>query len=128
MDFVESKHEINWLWIVPISLILPVYQLFVFFVLNGYIGPMIIGSLVFVPAGMLEGAALLSWLARAKSDRQRRNTLTGFVIGFMFAFIGSLVVPLILPNWLGATIGGAAPWLLCTWIGYRKEVPETGTG
>jgi hypothetical protein len=121
---VETKNEINWLWIIPIALVLPAYHLLIFFLRFGRVGSMIFESLVFVPAGMLEGVALISWLRLVKSDRQRRNTLIGFVIGFMLAFFGSLLVPLVLPNWVGATIGGAAPWLLCTWLGFRREVPE----
>lgn len=120
---MESKNQISWLWVIPISLILPAYHLLVFFMRSGQIGFMLFESLVFVPAGLIEGIAFIYWLRQVKSDAQRRFTLMGFVIGFMFAFFGSLLLPLIIPSWVGATLGGALPWLLCTWIGFRRVAP-----
>jgi hypothetical protein len=125
---METRKELNWLWAIPISLVLPAYHLLVFFLRFGRIESMIVQSVVFIPAGILEGMALIAWLRRVKSEQQRRNTLIGFVIGFMFAFFGSLLAPLVLPTWIGTTLGGAAPWLLCTWIGFRREAPESGAG
>src|SRR5687767_10893644 len=103
---MENKTQISWFWIVPIALILPAYHLLIFFMRYGQIGPVLLDSLIFAPAGMIEGAAFIYWLREVKSDRQRRNILMGFIIGFIFAFFGSLLLPLMLPTWLGATIGG----------------------
>ena len=126
----ESRSQVPWSWVIPIALLLPAYHLLIFFLRTGQIGAAALGSLVFAPAGLIEGIAFVHWLRKVKSDRQRRSTLIGFVTGFMFAFFGSLLVPLLLPpTWLGATIGGAGPWLLCTWVGYRRDAPpasETG--
>ena len=85
---------------------------------------MLLGSLIFAPAGVIEGIAFIYWLREVKSDRQTRNTLIGFVTGFIFAFFGSLLLPLMLPLWLGATLGGALPWVLCTWLGFSRPTPE----
>ncbi len=121
---METKTQISWLWIIPIALILPAYHLLIFFMRFGQIGPALFGSLIFAPAGAIEGIAFIYWLREVKSDRQRRNILIGFIVGFIFAFFGSLLLPLMLPIWLGATIGGALPWVLCTWLGYNRTVPE----
>jgi hypothetical protein len=121
---MDSGKEINWLWVIPIALLLPAYHLFVFLLQNGRITHMLLASTVFIPAGMLEGVALIGWLRQVRSEQQRRNTLIGFLIGFMLAYFGSLLFPLVMPSWVGATIGGAGPWLLCTWLGFRRAVPE----
>lgn len=118
---MEGKSRISWLWIIPIALVLPAYHLLIFALQFGWIDSVLVQSIVFVPAGLIEGAVLVYCLRNVKSQRQWRSTLMGFVIGFMFAFFGSLLLPLLLPAWFGATIGGALPWVLCTWIGYRRE-------
>jgi hypothetical protein len=121
---MENKTQISWFWIIPIALILPSYYLLIIFMQFGQIGPALLESLIFAPAGMIEGAFFIYWLREVKSDRQRRNILIGFIGGFILAFFGSLLLPLMLPMWLGATIGGAVPWVLCTWLGYNRPVPE----
>lgn len=119
---MEGKNNVNWLWVIPIALTLPAYHLLVAFLRFGQLGPLLVQSVVFVPAGAIEGFAFVYWSRDLKSSAQRRSMTMGFVIGFMFAFFGSLLLPLILPAWLGATLGGAVPWVLCTWIGFRREV------
>ena len=119
---MEGKNKVNWLWVIPISLILPAYQLLVAFLQVGQIGPLLAASLIFLPAGLIEGIAFVWWSRDVKTAAQRRSITMGFVIGFMFAFFGSLLLPQIMPPWLGATLGGAVPWVTCTWIGYRREV------
>ena len=120
-ETTETKGQLSWFWIVPISLVLPAYHLLIFALRFGRIDTVLIQSIVFVPAGIIEGAFLIYCLRKVTAQRQWRSTLMGFVIGFMFAFFGSLLLPLVLPPWFGATIGGALPWVLCTWIGYRRE-------
>jgi len=77
-------------------------------------------SIMFVPAGAIASIALLSWLRAARSNRVRATTLAGYVGGFPFAVVGSLMLPLFMDPWLGATLGGALPWLLVMWLGSRS--------
>ena len=120
----ESRKSLPWSWLVPIALLLPAYHVLVYFMISGRLGEALIGSLVYAPAGLIEGYAFIRWLREVTSQQQRRNTLLGFVTGFMFAFFGSLLLPSVLrPAWLSATIGGAVPWIICTWIGFNRAVP-----
>ena len=119
----DAGSRVPWWWALLIALILPAYHLLIYFLRTGQIGAASFGSLVFAPAGLIEGLVFIYWLRQVRSDRQRRNTLIGFVAGFMFAFFGSIFGALMLPpTWLGGNLGGALPWLLCTWLGFRREV------
>lgn len=108
-----------WAWIVPAALLLPGLQLAIFGLRFGQVDSQLVESLVFLPAGLIAGLALIYWLRAAASARRRRNTLIGYFVGLPLAFLGSLLLPLVLSPWPGATLGGSLPWLLCTWLGYR---------
>src|SRR3972149_10326989 len=77
-ESMDDKNQINGWWVIPIALLLPAYHLLVFFLRFGRIGSMLFESIVFLPAGMIEGIALIYWLRDVKADRQRRNILIGF--------------------------------------------------
>jgi hypothetical protein len=68
---------------------------------------------------LIAAFGLIYWLRASQSATQKRNTWIGYLMGIHFAFMGSLFLPLILPPWIGATLGGALPWLIMTWVGYR---------
>jgi len=74
-----------------------------------------------VPAGAIVAFALLFWVRAAPSRKARGLTLLGYLVGLPFAFIGSLMLPLLFDPWVGATLGGALPWLLFTWLGHRSH-------
>ncbi len=74
-----------------------------------------------MPAGAIVAFALLFWVRAAPSRKARGLTLLGYLVGLPFAFIGSLMLPLLFDPWVGATLGGALPWLLFTWLGHRSH-------
>ncbi len=137
------------MWALPASLILPATQDLVFAVRFGVdsllrvpeatsgevhrpLGGvnLLVESLIFLPAGAIASAALIFWLRAAGSSGAKRATVLGYLSGLPFAFVGSLLLPLLFDPWIGATLGGAAPWLLFTWLGYRAgtrpRVPHGG--
>ena len=79
----------------------------------------IITGVIFLPAGLLAAFGLIYCLRASPSATQKRNTWIGYVLGIPFAFMGSLILPLFLSPWIGATLGGALPWLFTIWVGYR---------
>jgi hypothetical protein len=116
---MQNNRGPSWAWVVPAALLLPGLQLAIFGLRFGHIDTQLAESLVFLPAGLIAAIALLYWLRAAATHRQRRATLIGYIIGLPCAFLGSLLLPLVLPAWPGATLGGSLPWLLCIWTGYR---------
>lgn len=116
---MPDQRRPGWAWLVPAVLLLPALQLAVFYLRFHRLDNQLAESLVFLPVGLIAGIGLVYWLRAAASPAQRRGTLIGYFIGLPFAFLGSLLIPLAVPAWLGATLGGSLPWLLCTWLGYR---------
>ena len=114
-----NNQKPSWLWVIILTPLLSVIQLLVFAWRFGRIEEMLTESTVFLPAGLIAALGLVYWLRASRSAKQKRNTVIGYLVGIPFAFLGSLFLPLTASPWIGATIGGALPWLLTTWIGYR---------
>lgn len=114
----------SWAWILVLAPLLFVLHLALFAYRFERIQNVVTGA-IFLPAGLFSAVGLIYWLRDSHSARQKRNTWIGYLLGIPFAFLGSLLLPLLLPPWIGATLGGALPWLFTTWVGYR--LPETGS-
>jgi hypothetical protein len=129
----------SWLWALPATFILPVLHSAIFALRFGIdrllevpehsgdvrlpLGDVnsLVQSLTFLPAGAIVAFALLFWVRAAPSRKAGGLTLLGYLVGLPFAFIGSLMLPLLLDPWIGATLGGALPWLLFTGLGHRSH-------
>ena len=108
----------HWAWIlVPTPLLFLLHTIVFAFRFERFEN--IITGAIFLPAGLIAAFGLIYCLRASHSAEQRRNTWIGYALGLPFAFIGSLMLPLFLHPWIGATLGGALPWALMTWIGYR---------
>lgn len=130
----------SWLWALPATFILPALHSAIFALRFGisrllevpeHSGDVrlplddvntLVQSALFVPAGAIVAFALLFWLRAAPSPKARAFTLGGYVVGLPFAFVGSLMLPLLFDPWIGATLGGALPWLLFTWLGHHSRI------
>jgi hypothetical protein len=133
----ELADRPGWLWAIPATLILPATHNAIFALRFGVdrlvavtehadgvrlpLGDVsvLVQSVLFVPAGAIASLSLLYRLRAARSSRTRATTLAGYVAGLPFAVLGSLMLPLFMDPWIGATLGGARPWLLFTWLGHR---------
>ncbi len=127
--------RLAWVWIVPGSLVLPMTHSVVAALRFGtawlfrlseqpHVGlpigdkNMLVESLIFLPASAIAAMAFIFWLGRARSRQAKIGTSLGYVLGLPVACFGSLMLPLMFDPWIGATLGGAVPWLLLTWFGY----------
>ena len=113
----------HWIWILVLSPLLFILHVVIFAFRFERVENIVTGA-IFLPAGLVAAIGLIYWLRASRTVRQKRNTWIGYLLGIPFAFMGSLFLPLLLPPWIGATLGGAVPWLFATWVGYR--LPEGG--
>ncbi len=63
-------------------------------------------SLVFAPMGLASGVVLAVLWTKAGSSRQRHFLVTGYLVASPFAFLGTLISGLLLPNALGPLVFG----------------------
>ncbi len=111
---------LRWLrWIVPLALAWPALHLALALIRFGRLPPGgLVASLVFLPMGLVSGAALVLFLARTSDRRQARVTIAGYLLAVPLALVGSLVGPLVFSPLLGATVYGAFPLVVGTALGF----------
>jgi len=83
-------------------------------------------SLVFVPMGLAAGAVAALLLGRARSDRQRRFVIGGYLAASPFAFLGALVGGLVLPGAWGPLVAGGIPLAVGSLVGFAVGRPRDG--
>lgn len=76
------------------------------------------GALIFVPMGAIAGGLLAYLLSKAPAGPHKLLILLGYLIACPIAFLGALGGGLFLSPLVGATLIGAFPLALGSWLGY----------
>ncbi|MEK6221753.1 MAG: hypothetical protein N2D54_05855 [Chloroflexota bacterium] len=108
------------IWILPLSFVLPITQLVIFFARFKKLPPGgLAEAFVFFPGGLLGAWGVITLMQRSVSMKAKNKVVEGFLYAVPFALLGGLMAGMILTPLVSATLAQAIPLILGAYLGYR---------
>lgn len=118
---MKQKIYFSYFWIIPLSLMWPIINLFIFALRFRKLPlDMFSESIVFIPMGIISSLVLIYLMRITRQDKKKlKKIVLGYIIACPFALFFSIGGGLL--GALGSIIFGTIPLILGTYLGFKMK-------